>query len=202
MSKIKFVALEGIDGCGKSTVITRVKDVLEQNKKKVLIFRQPGSTKAGEAIREVILNNEPCDKTTMMLFVAARIDFIEKEIMPLVNDGKDEEVIVIIDRWALSTLVYNVSQANETDARFYMNILKPLEPNPDITIYLYIDAKTSKERLKGKDQNKYDSLDDTIINKRISTYDTYHLANNQSVKVDASQPLEVVVRQCADIISM
>ena len=70
-----FISLDGIDGAGKSTQIELLRQHLESKGLSVLCFRDPGSTKLGEAVREILLHREDIPRANtseMFLYMAAR----------------------------------------------------------------------------------------------------------------------------------
>ena len=54
--KGKFIAFEGSDGSGKSTVLAKVKEYLDENNVSYIITREPGGTKIGEQIRDILIS--------------------------------------------------------------------------------------------------------------------------------------------------
>jgi dTMP kinase len=102
----RFICLEGIDGCGKSTQVAALGDFLEKEGFKVLRIREPGGTEISEAIRQVILNPEykgkMNDMTELFLYSAARAQLIHEVVKPALRKG----YVVLADRFAYSTLAY------------------------------------------------------------------------------------------------
>lgn len=161
----KFIVVEGCDGSGKTTLIKKLKEYYKKIKKdKIIFLKEPGSTKLGECIRDMILKNKDLEdisvQTQLYLFMAARIELIEKVIKPKLKEG----YTVICDRFALSTWVYQ----NAMDSSL-SNIIKFLIEDlsrrikVDGTIYLSIDASTAISRINNedrkKDNNSFDEKD-------------------------------------------
>jgi len=98
------IAVEGIEGAGKSTLAQRVAAYAEQRGRKTQLLRDPGGTALGEKIRDVLLRGEDprSPVTETFLFMAARRQLVDEKIMPAVNKG----VVVILDRFLLSTMAY------------------------------------------------------------------------------------------------
>jgi len=101
-----FLTLEGGEGVGKSTQLSRLAQRFEALGHEVVVSREPGGTIGAEAVRHVLLEagvGEPFGpKAEALLFAAARNDHIEQVIRPAVSAGK----IVIVDRFLDSTRVY------------------------------------------------------------------------------------------------
>ena len=78
-----FLSVEGIDGSGKSTHLEFIKLYLEKHGYQVIITREPGGTKTGEEIRELLLHSEHLqDNTELFLYFASRQELISKVILP------------------------------------------------------------------------------------------------------------------------
>src|SRR3954471_15454172 len=75
----KFITFEGLDGCGKSTQLNRLADVLRAEGIDLIVTRQPGGTPIGEKIRAVLLDSRTeglADLTELALMFAARSQLI------------------------------------------------------------------------------------------------------------------------------
>lgn len=140
MSKGIFVTLEGGDGAGKTTHLMRLADKLREMGKEVLIVREPGGTKIGEQIRDILLDNkneEMTARTELLLYEAARAQIVEEKIRPALKQGK----VVLCDRFFDSTVAYqgygrglNVDEINNANM-FATDGLKP-----DRTVIIFTDT--------------------------------------------------------------
>ena len=92
--KGKFIVIEGIDGCGKTTQIEAISNWLPSSglldkKSKIIKTREPGGTRFGTKLREILLennkNNAPSDLTELLLYSADRAEHISKIISPELN---------------------------------------------------------------------------------------------------------------------
>ena len=99
-----YVAIEGIDGSGKSTFLKEL--VNELNKKEVsfITLREPGHGLIGEKIRELLLSNDykVSHRSEVLLFAANRAQLSYDEIKPAMDSGK----WVFSDRTVISSLAY------------------------------------------------------------------------------------------------
>ncbi len=100
----KLITFEGIDGSGKSTHLKRVESFLRQRNLSVVVLREPGSTKAAERIREILLDRrlDITDLAELLLYEAARAELTWREIEPALAQGE----IVLCDRFYDSTTAY------------------------------------------------------------------------------------------------
>lgn len=101
----KFISIEGIEGAGKSTQLAFIERYLTQQGKTVVVTREPGGTKLGEQIRELLLapreEGMAVDSELLLMF-AARAEHIEQVIKPAISRGD----WVISDRFVDATFAY------------------------------------------------------------------------------------------------
>jgi dTMP kinase len=100
-----FVTFEGPEGSGKTTQIRPLADWLRAQGRDVVTTREPGGTRIGDAIREVLLDpahHEMSPAAEILLFSAARAQHVAQVIAPQLGRGG----IVLSDRYADSTLAY------------------------------------------------------------------------------------------------
>lgn len=142
-----FITFEGIDGCGKTTQMKRLGEILESQGKTVIYTREPGGTPISETIRNVILdckNTAMTGMTEMLLYAASRAQHVEECIMPAVKAGH----IVLCDRFYDSTLAYQGGGRSIPKEQLQrVNELAIQSMWPNLTIYFDIDYETSQERL-------------------------------------------------------
>jgi len=100
----RYVAFEGIEGAGKSTIANRVARHLETQGHVVVRVREPGGTDVGEHIREILLDGDhaPVPRCEAALFAAARAQLVAQKVIPALEDG----AWVLSDRSAYSSLAY------------------------------------------------------------------------------------------------
>ena len=149
----KFIVIEGIDGCGKTTQIEAISrwlptSGLMKKNSRLIQTREPGGSLLGEKLRSLILdtnNNKPSSLAELLLYSADRAEHVSKIISPALEN----EDWVISDRFADSTLAYQGYGRN-----INLEIIKSIESivcqgeKPDLTIFLEISAKESVLRRK------------------------------------------------------
>ncbi|OCG68375.1 dTMP kinase [Gilliamella sp. Nev5-1] len=148
----KFIAIEGLEGAGKTTAINTVARILNQHDIGDLQFtREPGGTPIAEALRNIIkngLDNEPLtDKAELLMLYAARIQLIDNVIKPALHAGK----WVIGDRHDLSTQAYQ-GGGRQLDKVFMMTLKEQVlgDFKPDLTLYLDIDPESGLWRARSR----------------------------------------------------
>ncbi|MCF6274029.1 MAG: dTMP kinase [Rhodobacteraceae bacterium] len=145
MSQGFFLSFEGADGSGKSTQARRLAAYLRGKGRQVVLTREPGGSTGAEEIRRLLVEGDPgrwSAKTEILLFTAARRDHLERTILPALARGE----IVISDRFADSTRVYQ--GAARAELRQTVEALHALMigTEPDLTLVIDIDAKTGLAR--------------------------------------------------------
>lgn len=141
-----FIAVEGVDGCGKSTQARLIAAALEAAGHSVLRLREPGGVAISEKIRAILLdpaNGEMGDVCELLLYEAARAQLVHQVIRPALAAGKT----VICDRFYDSTTAYQafadgldrgmVSQANELAVDGY---------RPDLTLVFDLPVEDALRR--------------------------------------------------------
>jgi dTMP kinase len=146
-----FISFEGPEGGGKSTHIRDLECFLENNGIKTLRTREPGGTRLGEVVRDLLQNNlageAPSSRAEVMLFAASRAQLCENVIRPALDEG----TWVLADRYADSTYAYqgyargfNLADLKEI-TRFATGSLVP-----DLTILLDLPPEASRQRLAAR----------------------------------------------------
>jgi dTMP kinase len=99
-----YIAFEGIEGAGKSTVANRLADLLDDGARRIVRVREPGGTAAGERIRGVLLDTGSVLSpwAEALLFAAARAQLARDVVGPALAAGS----WVISDRTVYSSLAY------------------------------------------------------------------------------------------------
>lgn len=143
----KFISLEGIDGCGKTTLREQLHDYLK-DKYEILILREPGGTDVSEKIRDMLLDIRNVGirpRTEAFLYAASRSQLVEEMIRPALLAGK----VVIADRYMDSTIAYQ-GYGRGLDIAFLqaLNQLCTDGLKPDLTLLLDIDPREGQRRRK------------------------------------------------------
>ncbi|OQX59304.1 MAG: dTMP kinase [Thermotoga sp. 4484_232] len=97
-----LITFEGIDGCGKTTQVNLLSEYLRKKGVEHLVTREPGGTKEGEKIREILMKEDLTPLAELFLFLASRAQHVERFIIPALEAGK----IVLVDRFMDSSVAY------------------------------------------------------------------------------------------------
>ncbi|MDG1491165.1 MAG: dTMP kinase [Planctomycetota bacterium] len=165
-----FVVLDGVDGCGKTTQAARLAASLAAQRpaggEGSLHLREPGSTTAGERIRELVLapDLELGRGTLAMLFAAARRETLEQLVAPAMAAGRD----VVIERFHASTYAYQGSsqlEGGEAASPFsdegLLSLLRTWSgaPVPDVEVILDLPPTVAFERASARDGGPRDRFE-------------------------------------------
>ena len=139
-----FVTFEGIEACGKSTQVKRLKRRLEVAGREVVAVHEPGFTEIGSAIRHLLLHakegNSMRPVTELLLFEASRAQLVEEVIRPSLARG----AVVISDRFYDSTTVYQgFARGLDNKLIRMLNEFVVQDCKPILTFLLDLDVQTS-----------------------------------------------------------
>ncbi len=153
MEKGRFISLEGGEGSGKSTQISRLAEHLRALGKTVTLTREPGGTPAAEAVRELLVTGDP-DRwdamSELFLLYAARRDHVERVIKPALLHGE----WVISDRFADSTMAYQgyaMGLGGDVVSAAHKIALGDFQP--DLTLILDLSIEVGLERAAERMEN-------------------------------------------------
>lgn len=105
MTNERFIALEGVEGAGKTTQAQLLEEWLTREGIAYTLAREPGGTEVGEAIRTVVQDRPELDvpvETELLLYLASRASFVRQIVQPALARGE----FVIADRFSMSTYAY------------------------------------------------------------------------------------------------
>lgn len=198
-----FISFEGGEGAGKTTLIKKLQNILEDQGYSVILTREPGGSLLGDALRDLVLHRDKKmkmgSKAELLLFLSARAQHVEEVIKPALESGK----IVLCDRFYDSSVAY----------QGYARGLGPKEVEdlclfatsglvPDLTFYLDLDPQEGLKRAAG------DRTPDLFEEQKIDFHTKVRAAfkeiaaeNQARIKViDASKTPDNVLTQVLEII--
>ncbi len=203
--KGKFIVIEGIDGCGKTTQIDELSKWLPSsgliNKdSKIITTREPGGSQLGKKLRELILdnneNNKPSSLAELLLYSADRAEHVSKIISPALNNND----WVISDRFSDSTLAYQGYGRN-----INLQIIKNIESivcqgeYPDLTFFLEISPEESILRRKNQIPDRIESEGIRFLEKVNEGFKLIAKEKNWKV-ISASQNIKTISYQIKETI--
>lgn len=193
-----FMSFEGIEGSGKTTQIQNLKTNLEAKGFTVTCLREPGGTKFGEGLRELILGSEEkiAPLSEALLFASSRAQLLTNIILPKLKETKN---VVILDRYIDSSFAYQgKARGLGIDTIKDIHSHYPLSVMPDITFYLKIDLETSLKRQdsRGNAKDYFEKEKNEFYKQLISGFDECHKLFQDRIKViDAEKPIDEVSQE-------
>ena len=198
--KGKFIVIEGIDGCGKTTQIDELSKWIPNSgliKKgsKLITTREPGGSHLGKKLRGLILenneNNKPSSLAELLLYSTDRAEHVYKIISPALNNND----WVISDRFSDSTLAYQGYGRN-----INLEIIKNIESivcqgeAPDLTFFLEISPEESIFRRKNEIPDRIESEGVRFLEKVNKGFKLIAKQKNWKV-ISASQNIKTISNQ-------
>lgn len=187
----RYIAFEGVEGAGKSTVATRVAAHLESRGEPVVRVREPGGTPVGEAVREIVLGNghDPVPRSEAALFAAARAQLVADIVRPALDEGS----WVLSDRTVYSSLAYQSGgRGLDLEEVRTLNDIAIGGVWPGRVVLLRLDHARGLARQAVGDRigNENDAFHRDVA----ATFDALAAAEpDRFVVVDATQPVGTVV---------
>jgi dTMP kinase len=203
--KGKFIVIEGIDGCGKTTQIDELSKWLPNSglidtRSKLITTREPGGSLLGQKLRRLILdnneNNKPSSLAELLLYSADRAEHVSKIISPALNNND----WVISDRFSDSTLAYQ-----GYGRKINLEIIKKIESiacqgvYPDLTIFLEISPEESIFRRKNEIPDRIESEGIRFLEKVNEGFKLISKEKNWKV-IPASQNIKTISNQIKETV--
>ena len=193
----KFITVEGIDGAGKSAIIDTIESTVTENGIEIVTTREPGGTRVGEQLRELILCREvtiTVDAEILIIF-ASRSQHLEEIILPNLEAGR----WVLCDRFTDSTYAYQGGGRKIPFERIQV-IEDWLQKDfrPDLTLLLDADVETGRERVRVESVPDRFEAESKNFHKRVrKAYRLIAESDSERIKyIDAVQAIEEV---CKDV---
>ncbi|MBC7742896.1 MAG: dTMP kinase [Bdellovibrionaceae bacterium] len=141
-----FLAFEGLDGSGKSTLMRQLEEHLSEKKISFLKTREPGGTPVGDQLREIILkksSDAPTARTELLLYEASRAQHVDCVIRPALEQKK----WVLCDRFSASSIAFQAGgrQISESQVE-WLNDFATGSLEPHLNILLDLTVEESKKR--------------------------------------------------------
>ena len=154
-----FVVFEGLDGCGKTTLMTQLQSFLQDLEHEVVVTREPGGTELGRSLRQLLLSplsQPPVPRTEVLLYVADRAQHVETLIRPALDEGR----WVLSDRFKASTVAFQEGGRSLSPQQIrQLNDFAVGDCHPDLTVLLDLSVEESQKRIaqRGDGQDRLES---------------------------------------------
>nr|WP_251026289.1 dTMP kinase [Exiguobacterium sp. J17977] len=196
-----FITVEGPDGSGKTTQLQLLVRSLTEKGYEVVVTREPGGTKVGNSIREVLLSPEHDEMTPrveMMLYAASRAQNIDQVIRPALKRG----AIVVCDRFVDASIAYQgYGLQYDLDQILSLNEWATVGIKPDLTFLFDLTPDQASRRMKDRGQlDRIESRDESFHQR---VYDGFKKLLEQHpdrmVRIDANATIEMIQDEVLDI---
>jgi dTMP kinase len=186
-----FIAIEGLEGAGKTTALSTAKRYLIDHVPDIQMTREPGGTMVGETVRQLIKEtncNEVLDpRAELLLFYAARVQLAEQVTRPALERG----TWILSDRCELSTFAYQgAGRKLELSMIQHLSHFCLGNLQPDLILFLDIPPELGLER--ARQRGKMDRIEQEALAFFQDVYAGYHSiikTMNNVVVIDAAQPM-------------
>jgi dTMP kinase len=195
----KFITLEGMDGAGKSTHIPSIVAALEARGVEVVSTREPGGTKLGEGLRELLLHQAMHPETETLMMFAARREHIAQVIEPALARG----AYVLSDRFTDATFAYQCGgRGVDADKIRALEQWVQGDLQPDVTLLFDVPVEVSIRRLaNARSPDKFEQESSEFFSRIRAAYLLRAQQNPQRFRVvDTNQPRELVKKILEEII--
>jgi len=198
----KLITFEGVDGCGKSTQLSRAAAWLRGLGNEVVTTFEPGDTPLGKEIRQLLLAGDfvPVPETELLLFLADRAQHVRDVIEPALDSG----AWVLCDRYSDSTLAYQLAARKLGEGAVNLKeMLRFAEcgVNPALTLWFDVPVDEAMRRMHKRAENgeKSTRLDDEAVSfhERVSTAFKQQFDDDSGriARIEAAQSMDVVEQQ-------
>ena len=151
MARGRYIAFEGLEGCGKSTHVKRLAEALG-----AVATREPGGTRIGAMLREILADPENTDidpRTELLLMTADRAQLMSQVIEPALAAGQH----VVSDRSIYSTLAYQgYGRRLGVDTIRDINTWALNHTLPDIVVWIQIPRDEAERRLAKRNLDRFE----------------------------------------------
>jgi dTMP kinase len=144
-----LITFEGLDGTGKSTQLRRAVQYIRKRGRRVLVTREPGGTRTGERIREILLASKTgklAPLAELALMYAARAQLLQEVVRPALARGD----VVVSDRYNTASFAYQGygRELGAATVRAFDRVICGAT-QPDLTIVLDLDPERARGRALG-----------------------------------------------------
>lgn len=148
MTRGALVTLEGGEGAGKSTVLTAVRACIEAHGIGLHVTREPGGTRLGEALRQILLDPAQggmCAESELLLMFASRAQLVREQVLPALERGE----WVLSDRFTDASYAYQGGGRGQPTARIAeLERWAACALQPDLTLLLDLSVEQGLQRAR------------------------------------------------------
>jgi len=184
-----LIAVEGIDGAGKTTIAKHLCDFLSKRGHSCVVFKEPSDSIYGRIIKSLKSRLSP--ERELELFLLDREIDVRERINPALEEGK----IVIMDRYYYSNIAYQSACGLKEEMIKELN--ERIAPKPDLVILLDISPSKALERIKNRENLSVFERREYLEKVREKFL---KIADERTVIIDAEKELEIVKREVEKVV--
>ena len=188
-----YIAIEGIDTAGKSTQISALKEYFTD----AIVTKEPGATKIGEKIRDIVLSGEvQSAKAEFLLFLADRAEHMREVVRPNLDK------LVISDRSVVSGIAYALVQESiARDDILSLNAFATDGIYPQKLFLLQLSAKELAYRLSQKELDGIELRGTAyLLGIQKALIEAAEMLDIELITIDASTPIETITEKIINTI--
>ena len=190
----RYIAFEGVEGCGKSTHVQRLAAHLG-----AIVTREPGGTPIGTTLRAIMAdptNTHLSPRAEALMMAADRAQHLRELVLPALESGRH----VVSDRTVYSSLAYQgYGRGLDVAELRRFNDFAIASRWPDLVVYIRVDLTAVRKRLAKRDTDRFEREDDAFFERVMRGFD--ELAASEPTRwlvVDGAPPkdeLELIIRR-------
>ncbi|MBL4615558.1 MAG: dTMP kinase [Magnetovibrio sp.] len=189
-----FIAIDGIDGAGKTTLGKRLAEMLGAND--VVLTKEPtDNSKWGQRLRKAAVEGRLPPDQELEYFRQDRQHHICNTISPALEKGK----IVISDRYVDSTLAFQAQNPNEANKLFENLVGEILVP--DVTFILLCPVEIGLDRVRKRDNDNLTQFEKVDVLNRAEKIYASRKGENYAL-IDASISVEETLGQAINVLKI
>ncbi len=202
-----FIAFEGLDGSGKSTLIRGLTESLKSSSIPYCLTREPGGTPMAEEIRNILLkigDEVPFTRTEALLYQASRAQHVERVIRPALAAKK----WILCDRFTASSIAFqSFARGLKLSDIEWLNSFATQNILPDLNVLLDLTVEESHKRMAGRnlvlgtDHDRFEKEEREFHQKVRDGFLHQAKANPKNwLVLDAHQPSETLLKQLMSVL--
>jgi len=190
-----LIAVEGIDGAGKTTQVQLLRNALEIAGEDVVVSREPTDGQWGRQIRESAQNGRMEADRELHAFIEDRKEHISHTIAPALAKNQ----IVILDRYFYSTIAYQGARGNSKED--LLSNMKVLAPIPDLAFVLDVEPAVAISRIandRGDIPNEFERFDYLVDVREV--FQWLAASEKEVRELDGHRPIADIHKEIVDIL--
>jgi dTMP kinase len=197
----RFIVLEGIDGCGKTTQLEALRQWLPSSglmptSAQLVVSREPGGTALGQALRELLLHPPgeaaPVPRAELLLYAADRAQHVETVLRPALDAGD----WVLCDRFTGSTAAYQgYGRGLDMGLIGALEYLATSGLQADLTLWLDVSLAESRRRRGGRPADRIEAAGE-VFQTRVADGFATLAAQRGWTRIEAGQSVAAVTKAC------